>query len=66
MAFSIKQSLAQQNVEAVKDVSGHDINYIDVKGIIFASTDIKRIGDFHEIGQQVIIQGSLRMLQYCM
>ena len=57
MALSIKQSVAQQIVEAVKDVAGHDINFIDVKGIIFASTDIKRIGDYHEIGHQVIKTG---------
>ena len=57
MALTIKQSIAQQIVEAVKDVSGHDINFIDSKGIIFASTNTKRIGDFHEIGLQVIKTG---------
>ena len=57
MALTIKQSVAQQIVEAVKDVSGHDINFIDSKGIIFASTNTKRIGDFHEIGLQVIKTG---------
>ncbi len=57
MAFSIKQNVAQQIVEAVKDVAGHHINFIDNKGIIFASTDIKRIGDYHEIGHQVIKTG---------
>ncbi|MBQ8317035.1 MAG: helix-turn-helix domain-containing protein [Lachnospiraceae bacterium] len=57
MAFSIRQNVAQQIVEAVKDVAGHDINFIDAKGIIFASTDIKRIGDYHEIGHQVIKKG---------
>ena len=50
MALSIKQDVAQQIVEAVKDVCSHDINFIDSKGIIFASTNSKRIGDFHEIG----------------
>ena len=57
MALTIKQSVAQQIVEAVKDVSSHDINFIDSKGIIFASTNKKRIGDFHEIGLQVIKTG---------
>lgn len=57
MAFTIKQDLAQQIVEAVKDVCSHDINYIDSKGIIFASTNPERIGDFHEIGRQVIQNG---------
>lgn len=59
MAFSIRQNVAQQIVEAVKDVAGHDINFIDAKGIIFASTDIKRIGDYHEIGHQVIKKGDI-------
>lgn len=57
MALSIKQNIAQQIVEAVKDVSSHDINFINSKGIIFASTNKKRIGDFHEIGLQVIKTG---------
>lgn len=58
MGLSIKQDVAQQIVEAVKDVCSHDINFIDTKGIIFASTDAKRIGDFHEIGLQVIKTGN--------
>lgn len=57
MALSIKQEVAQQIVEAVKDVCAHDINFINSKGIIFASTNPKRIGDFHEIGLQVIKTG---------
>lgn len=57
MVLSIKQDVAQQIVEAVKDVCAHDINFIDSKGIIFASTNRKRIGDFHEIGLQVIKTG---------
>lgn len=57
MALSIKQDVAQQIVEAVKDVCAHDINFINSKGIIFASTNTKRIGDFHEIGLQVIKTG---------
>lgn len=57
MALSIKQNIAQQIVEAVKDVCSHDINFINSDGIIFASTNPKRIGDFHEIGLQVIKTG---------
>lgn len=54
---SIQQKIAQQIVEAVKDVCEHDINFIDTKGIIFASTNPKRIGDYHEIGRQVAQSG---------
>ena len=57
MALSIKQTIAQQIVEAVKDVCSHDINFINSEGIIFASTNTKRIGSFHEIGLQVIKTG---------
>ena len=57
MSLSIKKDVAQQIVEAVKDVCSHDINFIDSKGMIFASTNRKRIGDFHEIGLQVIKSG---------
>lgn len=57
MALAVKQEIAQQIVEAVKDVCSHDINFIDTNGIIFASTNPRRIGDFHEIGRQVIQNG---------
>ena len=57
MALTIKQNVAQQIVEAVKDVCSHDINFINSQGIIFASTNTKRIGDFHEIGLEVIKTG---------
>ena len=57
MKEQIRKSVAQQIVETVKDVSGHNINFIDPNGIIFASTDPKRLGVFHEIGRQVIKTG---------
>ena len=46
----INQDTAQQIVSAVKDVCGYDINYISTSGVIIASTNEKRIGDFHEAG----------------
>lgn len=52
MKGKIRKSVAQQIVETVKDVSGHDVNFIDKNGIIFASTDPIRVGSFHEIGHQ--------------
>lgn len=57
MTVTIKQEIAQQIVEAVKDVCLHDINFIDAKGVIFASTNLWRIGDFHEIGRRVALSG---------
>lgn len=57
MKRQIRRSVAQQIVETVKDVSGHDINFIDQDGMIFASTDSSRVGAFHEIGRQVVKTG---------
>lgn len=57
MAQSISKRTAQQIVETVKDVCNHNINFIDTNGIIFASTDASRVGDFHEIGKQVVTTG---------
>ena len=48
----IDKKLAQQIVATVKDVCGQNVNFIDHTGIIYASTDEKRIGSFHEIGKQ--------------
>lgn len=52
MITSVSKSLAQQIVNTVHDICGHDINFINKKGIIFASTDETRIGTFHEIGKE--------------
>lgn len=57
MKREIRKRAAQQIVETVRDISGHDINFIDRNGIIFASTDQTRVGIFHEIGLQVIRTG---------
>ncbi|MDD2959600.1 MAG: sugar diacid recognition domain-containing protein [Lachnospiraceae bacterium] len=57
MPFMINRKTAQQIVVTLKEVCDHDINFIDTNGIIFASTDRKRIGTFHEIGKQVISAG---------
>lgn len=54
MSGKIQKKTAQQIVETVKDVCGQDVNFIDRRGEILASTDEARIGSFHEIGQQVI------------
>lgn len=55
MNTRINKKLAQQIVNTVKDVCGHDINFIDEYGTIFASTNEERIGQYHEIGKQVAV-----------
>lgn len=57
MAQEIRKTTAQQIVDSIKEVCSCDINYINSRGIIFASTDEKRIGDFHEIGMKVVRTG---------
>lgn len=52
MITTVSRTLAQQIVSTVHDICGHDINFINKKGIIFASTDESRIGTFHEIGKE--------------
>lgn len=58
MIEQISQKTAQQIVDTVKDVCGQNINFIDKNGIIYASTNPKRVGKFHEIGKQVILTGN--------
>lgn len=55
MANIINQKIAQQIVDTVKDVCGHNINFIDESGMIIASTDERRINTYHEIGRQVAL-----------
>lgn len=51
---NIDLSFAQEIVNAVKEVVGKDINFIDINGIIIGSTDKSRINTFHEAGYEAI------------
>ncbi len=55
MRNQIKASLANQIINAVEDVCGQSVNFITPSGIIFASSDEKRVGDYHEIGHRASI-----------
>lgn len=59
MIHTIDETLAFQVVNTVKDVCGHDINFINGSGIIFASTNPNRIGVFHEIGHKAALTGTM-------
>ena len=52
--ININVSIAQEIVNAVKEVVDRDINFINKKGIIIASTDESRISTFHEAGYKAI------------
>lgn len=54
---SISKKLAQQIVDTVKDVCGHDINFIQPDGTILASTNPERVGTYHEIGHAAAKSG---------
>lgn len=57
MITSISKNLAQQIVDTIHDVCGYNINFINTKGIIYASNDFSRLDTYHEIGRQVAITG---------
>ena len=57
--MKLRKQLAQQIVTSIKDVCQQDINFINTKGIIFASTNPKRVGEFHEIGLKVAQTGQM-------
>ena len=56
----IDRETAQYIVDTVKSVCGKVINYIDARGIIIASTDHSWVDSFHEIGYQVVTQGTAK------
>lgn len=49
----VSKDVAQKIVSSMKEIIRQDINFIDTDGIIIASTDSRRIGDFHEAGKEV-------------
>ena len=53
----IHRKTAQQIADTVKEVCGYDINFINDRGLVIASTDPARIGTVHEGGRQVIARG---------
>lgn len=52
--FQINVAFAQQIVDSAKSIIGKDINFIDRNGIIIASTDLQRVGKYHEAGALVV------------
>lgn len=52
--IKINQNLAQEIVNAVKEVVDKNINFIDKNGIIIGSTDKNRINTFHQAGYEAI------------
>lgn len=59
MMGTIDKALAQQIVDAIREVVDKDINFINKEGIIIASTDVKRISTFHQAGYEVAKTGKM-------
>ncbi|MGL5315404.1 MAG: CdaR family transcriptional regulator [Peptostreptococcaceae bacterium] len=58
----ISNNLAQEIVDAVKVIVGKNINFIDTKGIIIASTDKTRIGSFNGAGYNAVTSGEVTVV----
>lgn len=56
---NISTKTAQQIVDTVKDVCGYNINFILPDGTIEASTNVDRIGTYHEIGHKAAQSGQM-------
>jgi len=54
--MEISRTLADQIVDAVKEICSYDINFISTEGTIFASTDPARVGTYHEIGREAAVK----------
>ncbi|SJZ58510.1 CdaR family transcriptional regulator [Garciella nitratireducens] len=62
--MKISKKFAQDVVMEMKKIIHQDINYIDTNGEIIASTDIERIGTFHEGGLKVAQSGENLVIEY--
>lgn len=64
MPVRVHKRVAEEIVQAVKDVCGHDINFIEPSGRIFASTNPVRVGQYHEAARKAAKTGeTLEVLQ---
>lgn len=50
----VTKNIAGEIVKYVKELSDFDVNYINPDGIIFASTNSNKIGNYQEIGKKAI------------
>lgn len=53
----LKVKLAEKFIEKLTAYTKYNINIMNDKGIIIASRDITRVGNFHEIAYQLLSQG---------
>ncbi len=63
MPAPIHLQLARQIVDTLKSVCSHDINYIDLRGRICASTDPSRVNDYHRGGFEAVQKGETVIIE---
>lgn len=56
--MKISSTQARNIVDSLKNVIDYNINFINLESIIIASTNQKRIGDYHEGSKQVVESGN--------
>lgn len=56
--MNVANYLARDIVERIKEIIKQDINYIDTKGVIIASTNEERIGTYHGGAKRVLSRKS--------
>ena len=52
--MKISSKLAQNIVQSIKEIIHHEINFMNMEGVIIASTDPVRIGQQHEGALKVL------------
>lgn len=62
--IKLDQFIAQKIVNQLSKVISYNINIMDEKGLIIASTDPKRIETFHEIAIQLLTQNQKQIDVY--
>lgn len=48
------ETLAEEFIDRIREMTEYNVNVMNDKGIIIASKNLNRIGDFHEIAYQIV------------
>lgn len=62
--MEVQESLANDIVQEMKKIINKNINYIRTDGKIIASTDPKRVGDYHEGAKRVASSKAMLIIEY--
>lgn len=62
--MEISKNLAHQIVNNIRDIVNQDLNFMDRKGIIIASTDPSRVNTFHEAAKACVDRKRIIVIEY--